>query len=89
MLFIDNYNHFTFIYFICSKAYVLPTFQTFIACVETQNFMCVKVLHYDCGENTCLMLFNLFSNKKLCSLRVYILTPLNRMVPLSVKIIIF
>jgi len=95
--FINDYNRFTWVYFLRSKAVVFSTFQTFIAYVETQFSTCIKILCSPVlrsyaqilGENTCLMLFNLFSNKRVFFLSVCVLTPLNRMVLPSVRIVIF
>jgi hypothetical protein len=87
--FINDYNRFTWVYFLRSKAVVFSTFQTFIAYVEIQISTCIKILCSNSGGESCLMLFNLFSNRRVFFLSVCILTPLNRMVLPSVRIVIF
>ena len=42
--FIDDYSHFTWVYFLRSKANVFSTFKTFVAYVETQFSTCIKIL---------------------------------------------
>jgi hypothetical protein len=88
--FIDDYSRFTWVYFLRSKADVFSTFQTFVTYVETQFSTCIKILRAPImGENTCLMLFNLFFNRRVFSLSVCILTLLDRMALPSVRIVIF
>jgi hypothetical protein len=47
--FINDYNHFRWVYFLRSIADVFSTFQTFVADVETQFSTCIKVLRLDSG----------------------------------------
>lgn len=47
--FIDDYSCFTWVYFLRSKADVFSMFQTFVALIETQFSICIKVLRSDSG----------------------------------------
>jgi len=47
--FIDDYSHFTWVYFLRSKAEAFTTFKFFHAFVQTQFSFKIKILHYDNG----------------------------------------
>ena len=49
MTFIDDYSHFTWIYFLHTKAEVLTVFRSFVAYIETQFSTTIKVLRSDNG----------------------------------------
>lgn len=47
--FIDNYSHFTWVYFLHSKTDVLKAFKIFLAYVENQFSSCIITLWPDLG----------------------------------------
>jgi len=47
--FIDDYNRFTWVYFLRSKSEVSSVFKLFFAYIETQFSIGIKVLRYDSG----------------------------------------
>jgi len=62
--FIDDYNRFTWIYFLRSKSEVFQVFQTFIAYVETQFTSVIKVLRSDSGGEYMSNEFQAFLTQK-------------------------
>jgi hypothetical protein len=58
--FIDDYNRFTWVYFLRSKADVISTFQTFVTYVETQFSTCIKILRSDSGREYMYHVFQFF-----------------------------
>ena len=49
MTFIDDYNHFTWIYFLRSKNEVFSMFKTFLAYIENQFHTCIRILRTNSG----------------------------------------
>ena len=64
MTFIDDYNRFTWVYFLRSKSDVFSTFKTFVTHVETQFSTCVKILRSDSGGEYMSHAFQSFLQKK-------------------------
>jgi transposase InsO family protein len=62
--FIDDYSHFTWVYFLCSKADVFSTFKTFVAYIETQFSTCIKTLRSDCEGEYMSHTFQYFLQQK-------------------------
>lgn len=64
MIFIDDYNHFTWIYFLCPKVEVFTIFQTFMAYILGYIFLHV-LQFYDLiiAENICHMTKKIFCNR--------------------------
>jgi hypothetical protein len=88
--FIDDFSRFTWIYFLRSKADVFLTFQAFVVFVENQFSAHIKILRFDSGGgNMCPKNFRNISKTKGFSLKKLVLTLLNKIELLSVRIIIF
>lgn len=62
--FIDDYSHFTWVYFLRSKVEVLQVFQTFVAYLETQFSTCLEVLRSDNGGEYISHAFQAFLQQK-------------------------
>ena len=87
--FIDDYSCFTWVYFIRSKFEVFSTFKTFVAYVKTQFSTCIKILCSNSGGECMSHAFQSFLQKRVFSLNVRVLTPLNRMASPRVRMDIF
>lgn len=75
--FIDDYNCFTWVYFLHAKFEVFDAFTKFLACIETQLSKCIKVLRSNLegicfslsSPNSCKTRVNFSKNSSLYSLR--------------------
>lgn len=72
--FIDNHSRFILVYFLCSNADVLSTFQAFFAYTQTQFSSRIKILLYDSSEEYMSRIFILFYNRWVFSPIVHVLT---------------
>nr|KYP76879.1 Retrovirus-related Pol polyprotein from transposon TNT 1-94 [Cajanus cajan] len=61
--FIDDYNRFTWVYFLYSKTNAFFALKFFHAYVNTKFLSKIKILHVDNGGNTHLIYFNSFGRK--------------------------
>ena len=85
MIFINDYNRFTWIYFLRSKATV---FQKFVMLVETQFRIYIKTLRFDSGEEYMSHSFQAYLQHKRIIPNILVLIPLNKIESLSVRIVI-
>ena len=64
LLFIDDYSHMSWVYFLQHKSETFPKFQIFKAMVENQSGCHIKVLHTDSGGEFISKEFNLFCEEE-------------------------
>jgi hypothetical protein len=62
--FIDDFNRYTWVYFLWSKSEVLSVFQTFVAYVKTQFSTGIKILRSDSGGEYMFYEFHDFLHHK-------------------------
>jgi hypothetical protein len=62
--FIDDYSRFTWVYFLRSKVEVFQVFTRFVALVETQFSVCIKILRSDSGGEYMSNEFQTFQQNK-------------------------
>ena len=87
--FIDDYSRCTWVYFLRSKSDVFSPSKLLLPMSKPNFLPVLRSYTQILGENTCLMLYNIFYKRRVFSLSVRVLIPLNRMASPSVRMDIF